>query len=96
VQDPNGPVRLLNELEFINGEVWANVWQTNRIVRIDPATGQVVGEIDLTGLLDPSSLTQPADVLNGIAYDAENGRLFVTGKLWPTLFELEIVPTADN
>ena len=92
VQDQNGPVHLLNELEFINGEVWANVWQTNRIVRIDPTNGQVVGNIDLTGLLDPATLTQPADVLNGIAYDDVNGRLFVTGKLWPTLFEIELVP----
>ncbi|WP_420644858.1 glutaminyl-peptide cyclotransferase [Candidatus Leptofilum sp.] len=92
VQDQNGPVRLLNELEFINGEVWANIWRTNRIVRIDPATGRVVGSIDLTGLLDPATLTQSVDVLNGIAYDDENGRLFVTGKLWPTLFEIEIIP----
>lgn len=96
VQDQNGPVVLLNELEFINGEVWANVWQSNRIVRIDTANGQVVGSIDLTGLLDPSTATQPVDVLNGIAYDAENGRLFVTGKLWPTLFEIELVPQGDN
>lgn len=96
VQDQNGPVRLLNELEFINGELWANIWQTNRIVRIDPTTGQVVGNVDLTGLLDPATLTQPADVLNGIAYDGENGRLFVTGKLWPTLFEIELVPTGNN
>ncbi|MCA9917393.1 MAG: glutaminyl-peptide cyclotransferase [Anaerolineales bacterium] len=96
VQDPNGPVRLLNELEYVNGEVWANIWQTDRIVRIDPATGQVIGNIDLTGLLDPATLTQPANVLNGIAYDEANGRLFVTGKLWPTLFEIELVPTGDN
>lgn len=92
VQDQNGPVQRLNELEYINGEVWANIWQTNRIVRIDPATGQVVGSIDFTGLLDPATLTQPADVLNGIAYDEMNGRLFITGKLWPTLFEIELVP----
>lgn len=96
VQDPNGPVAWLNELEFIEGEVWANIWQSNRIVRIDPATGQVVGSIDLTGLLDPATLTQPVDVLNGIAYDAENGRIFVTGKLWPTLFEIELVPQESN
>ena len=96
VQDQNGPVRLLNELEFIDGEVWANIWQTNRIVRIDPTNGQVVGSIDLTGLLDPATLTQPVDVLNGIAYDEVNGRLFITGKLWPTLFEIEVVPEGSN
>ena len=91
VFDNNGPVVRLNELEYIDGEIFANVWQTNRIVRIDPETGQVVGNIDLTNLLDTTNLTQPVDVLNGIAYDAENGRLFVTGKLWPTLFEIELV-----
>lgn len=92
VQDHNGPVLYLNELEFINGEVWANIWRSNRIVRIDPQTGHVVGSIDLTGLLDPTTLTDSVDVLNGIAYDEENGRLFVTGKLWPTLFEIELIP----
>lgn len=96
VQDQNGPIAWLNELEYINGEVWANIWQTNRIVRIDPATGQVVGSIDLTGLLDPATADQPVDVLNGIAYDGTNGRLFVTGKLWPTLFEIELVPQGNN
>ena len=96
VQDQNGPVPLLNELEYINGEVWANVWLSNRIVRIDPANGQVVGSIDLTGLLDPATITQRVDVLNGIAYDAGNGRLFVTGKFWPTLFEIELLPQENN
>ena len=96
VQDQNGPVVRLNELEYIDGEIWANIWQTNRIVRIDPATGQVIGSIDLTGLLDPATADQPVDVLNGIAYDAENGRLFITGKLWPTLFEIELVPQGNN
>jgi len=96
VQDQNGPVQRLNELEYINGEVWANVWQSNRIVRIDPANGQVVGNIDLTGLLDPATVTQRVDVLNGIAYDEENGRIFVTGKFWPTLFEIELVPQENN
>ncbi|HFQ94654.1 MAG TPA: glutaminyl-peptide cyclotransferase, partial [Anaerolineae bacterium] len=94
VRDENGPVVRLNELEYIDGEIWANVWQTNRIARIDPATGQVTGWIDLNGILDNTTLTQKADVLNGIAYDAENGRIFITGKLWPTLFEIEIVPDA--
>ena len=88
------PIMRLNELEYIDGEVYANIWQTNQIVRINPGTGQVTAWIDLTGILSPDSLTQPVDVLNGIAYDAENGRLFVTGKLWPNLFEIELVETA--
>jgi glutamine cyclotransferase len=91
VRDANGPVVRLNELEYINGEVYANVWQTNHIVRIDPTTGWVSGSIDLTGLLTAEDLTEPVDVLNGIAYDADNDRLFVTGKLWPKLFEIELV-----
>jgi glutamine cyclotransferase len=82
----------LNELEYVQGEIYANVWRTDRIARIDPATGQVVGWIDLTGLLGPEDREQEVDVLNGIAYDAEGDRLFVTGKLWPRLFEIELVP----
>lgn len=92
VFDENGPVVRLNELEYINGEVWANVWQTDRVVRIDPETGRVTGSIDFSGLLEGIPLEQPVDVLNGIAYDEENGRLFVTGKLWPVLFEVEVLP----
>jgi len=68
------------------------VWQTDSIARIDPGTGQVVGWIDLSGLLTPEDKSQPVDVLNGIAYDEENDRLFVTGKLWPKLFEIKLVP----
>ena len=84
------PLDRLNELEFIEGEVWANVWQTNFIVRIDPATGVVTGVIDLTGLL-PDPVANPSDdVLNGIAWDAQNRRLFVTGKNWPKLFEIRL------
>jgi glutamine cyclotransferase len=84
------PLDRLNELEFIEGEVWANVWQTNFIVRIDPATGAVTGVVDLTGIL-PDPVDNPADdVLNGIAWDAENKRLFVTGKNWPKLFEIRL------
>jgi glutaminyl-peptide cyclotransferase len=90
--DSRGPVRWLNELEYVAGEVWANVWNTERIARIDPDTGQVTGWVDLTGLLSEAGRHQPVDVLNGIAYDAVNGRLFVTGKLWPTLFEIELSP----
>ena len=85
------PVRSLNELEYVQGEVLANVWKTNAVLRIDPKTGEVTGVIDLSGLLSPKDLTQPVDVLNGIAYDVENDRLFVTGKLWPRLFEIELV-----
>lgn len=92
VWDGATAVTQLNELEYINGEVWANIWQTDRIARIDPETGQVVGWVDLTGLLDGLELTQAVDVLNGIAYDAAHHRLFVTGKLWPALFEIEVVP----
>ena len=89
--DQGNPVMRLNELEYIDGEIYANIWQTNYIARINPETGQVTAWLDLTGLLSPDSLSQPVDVLNGIAYDAENGRLFVTGKLWPVLFEIELV-----
>lgn len=92
VRDNAGPLNRLNELEYINGEIWANIWMTDQIARIDPVTGMVKGYIDLTGILDASTLTQPVDVLNGIAHDPTSGRLFVTGKLWPALFEITIVP----
>lgn len=81
----------LNELEFIEGEVWANVWGEDFIARIDPATGIVKGVIDLRGLFDRRAIAHQDAVLNGIAYDAKTKRLFVTGKLWPTLFEIELV-----
>ena len=90
VRDENGPVVYLNELEMVEGEIWANVYQTDLIARIDPATGDVLGWIDLSGLLAPGQRDGTEDVLNGIAYDAENGRLFVTGKRWPLLFEIEL------
>lgn len=84
------PLTQLNELEFIDGEVWANIWQSHFIVRIDPATGNVTGVVDLTGIL-PDPVANPADdVLNGIAWDAGNRRLFVTGKNWPKLFEIRL------
>lgn len=85
------PVTMLNELEYINGKIFANIWQTNLIVQIDPTTGVVVGEIDLSGLLNPAEQAT-ADVLNGIAYDAVGDRFFVTGKLWPALFEIDLEP----
>ncbi|MDM8527964.1 glutaminyl-peptide cyclotransferase [Anaerolineales bacterium HSG24] len=91
VHDQHGPVVRLNELEYINGEVYANIWQTNRIARIDPESGYVVGWIELSGLLTlPEGYSQPLDVLNGIAYDPMTDRLFVTGKLWPSLFEIKL------
>ena len=92
VFDDDGPVAKLNELEYIQGEIYANVWQTDRIARIAPDTGRVVGWIDLEGLLTAEDRTEPVDVLNGIAYDADTDRLFVTGKLWPKLFEIELIP----
>ena len=84
------PIVMLNELEYVGGEIYANIWQTNLIARIEPTTGHVVGWIDLSGLLKPEDMQQPVDVLNGIAYDAEADRLFVTGKLWPKLFEIKV------
>lgn len=92
VKDQGSPVADLNELEFVNGEVFANVWHTDRIARINPSTGEVTGWIDLKGLLTPAERTNPEAVLNGIAYDAATKRLFVTGKLWPKLFEIQLVP----
>jgi glutamine cyclotransferase len=91
VTDGEQPVVRLNELEYVNGEVFANVWQTDLVARVDPQTGRVLGWIDLSGLLSPAE-RQGADVLNGIAYDPAGDRLFVTGKLWPKLFEIKLVP----
>jgi len=97
VTDNGQPVANLNELEWVKGEIYANVWMTNRIARIDPATGHVIGWIDLTGLFDVGALPDPGnDVLNGIAYDAAHDRLFVTGKRWPKLFEITLVPRAAH
>lgn len=84
------PVRLLNELEWIDGRIWANVYTTDQIVIINPQTGVVEGVIDLTGLLPREEYTPQTDVLNGIAYDEATGRIFVTGKYWPKLYEIEI------
>ncbi len=92
VRDGGAPVNELNELEWVEGEILANVWQTDRIARISPATGQVAGWIDCSGML-PSVFRSTTDaVLNGIAYDARTKRLFVTGKLWPRLYQIQIVP----
>ena len=90
VTDAAVAVTALNELEFVKGEVWANIWTTDFIARVDPATGGVTGWIDLRGLLPARERAGDA-VLNGIAYDAATDRLFVTGKLWPRLFEIKLI-----
>lgn len=91
VHDATGPVKNVNELECVGGEIYANVWMTDKMARISPADGRVLGWVNLSGLLTEEERKQ-TDVLNGIAYDALGGRLFVTGKLWPKLFEIRIVP----
>lgn len=96
VTDHGKPVEELNELEYIRGEIYANVWMTNKIVRISPVTGRVLGTINLTGLLPAIEVRSQDAVLNGIAYDAAHNRLFVTGKLWPRLFQIEVVPERGN
>jgi glutaminyl-peptide cyclotransferase len=88
VTDGGRPVDQLNELEWVRGEVWANVWHSNHIMRIDPATGALVGRLDLSALVPP--IADNEAVLNGIAYDEAGDRLFVTGKLWPRLFEISV------
>jgi glutamine cyclotransferase len=86
------PVERLNELEWIKGEIFANVWQTDEVVRIDPSNGVVRGIVDFSGLLPLDERRPDTDVLNGIAYDAAGGRLFVTGKRWPEIFEVRLIP----
>ncbi|MDM8517055.1 glutaminyl-peptide cyclotransferase [Desulfobacterales bacterium HSG16] len=90
VFDHRGPVTQLNELEYIKGEIYANVWNTDYIVRINPQTGRVIARIDMAGLLGSKDSGLPVDVLNGIAYDEYRDRIFVTGKLWPKLFEIAV------
>ena len=87
----NIPVTRINELEYIQGEIYANIWQTELIARINPLTGRVVGWIDLRGILSLEDDSETVDVLNGIAHDSKNNRLFVTGKFWPKLFEIELM-----
>jgi glutaminyl-peptide cyclotransferase len=96
VTDHGKPVTQLNELEFIHGEIYANIWHSDRIARISPTTGKVLGFIDLTGILPASERSSPEAVLNGIAYDATHDRLFVTGKLWPSLFEIKVIPESSK
>jgi glutaminyl-peptide cyclotransferase len=84
------PVEMLNELEWIRGEIWANVWQTDLIVQIDPSSGVVTGVLDMTGLYPAERRPDRDDVLNGIAYDASTDRIFITGKRWPNLYEIRV------
>jgi glutamine cyclotransferase len=92
VSDHGAPVKELNELEYIHGEIYANVWTTNKVARISPMTGKVLGWIDLAGILPQMFIRRRGEVLNGIAYDAAGKRLLVTGKLWPRLYEIRVVP----
>jgi glutamine cyclotransferase len=92
VREGISPIAHLNELEYVRGEIYANVWPSDRVARISPHTGQVIGWIELHGLLSKDDSTTPESVLNGIAYDAQKDRLFVTGKLWPKLFEIKVIP----
>ena len=91
VLDGSTAVTEINELEYVHGEIYANIWHADRIARIDPQTGRVVGWINLAGLLSPGEVQDEEAVLNGIAYDEASGRLFVTGKLWPKLFEIRVI-----
>ncbi len=92
VTDAGTPVSALNELEVVDGEIWANVWGSERIARIDPDSGRLTSWVDLSGLRPEPAPGKPIDVLNGIAWDAGDERLFVTGKLWPWLYQIEILP----
>jgi glutamine cyclotransferase len=91
VTDAGKKIYLLNELEWVKGEIYANVWHTDRIARISPADGHVIGWIDLAGILPENQRKDGEAVLNGIAYDAQHDRLFVTGKEWPAIFEIKVV-----
>ncbi|MGH7995395.1 MAG: glutaminyl-peptide cyclotransferase [Opitutaceae bacterium] len=86
------PLERLNELEYVRGQIYANIWESSFVARIDPATGRLLGLIDLFGLLQPADRDSHTDVLNGIAFDPASGRLFVTGKDWPKLFEIRLKP----
>ncbi|HEV7681869.1 MAG TPA: glutaminyl-peptide cyclotransferase [Pyrinomonadaceae bacterium] len=90
VLDGKTAVAEINELEYVQGEIYANIWHADRIARIDPNTGKVVGWINLAGLLKPGEVQDEEAVLNGIAYDEASGRLFITGKLWPRIFEIRL------
>jgi glutaminyl-peptide cyclotransferase len=90
VRDAGRPIPNLNELEWVEGEIWANVWMTDRIARISPATGEVSAWIDLSSLYPAAQRVPPADVMNGIAYDGATRRIYVTGKKWPRLYQIRV------
>jgi glutamine cyclotransferase len=90
VQDNGREINQLNELEYIKGEIYANIWYSDRVARIDPQSGRVTAWVNLSGLLSPEDNVRPDAVLNGIAHDPTSDRLFVTGKLWPKLFEIRL------
>jgi len=97
VTDDGRLIDQLNELEWIDGEIWANVWQTTLIARIDPLSGDVTGWINLAGMLEGSGVPlDGADVMNGIAHDKDNDRLLVTGKFWPRIFEIRLKRSRDR
>jgi glutamine cyclotransferase len=91
VYDNEKKIDSLNELEYINGEIWANIWLTDLIAQIDPISGKVLAYVDLKGILPESERNADTDVLNGIAYDKSGDRIFVTGKKWPKLYEIKII-----
>jgi glutamine cyclotransferase len=93
VRDGKKEIVNLNELEYVKGEIYANVWHEDRIARVSPVDGHVIGWIDLSGLLPDTEKIDDESVLNGIAYDAQHDRLFVTGKQWPAIFEIKMVAT---
>ena len=93
MESENGSVTELNELEYLNGSVYANIWRGERIAVVNPQTGQVTAWIDLTGIQDLKN-QDPNNVLNGVAYDANGDRLFVTGKMWSHIFEIKLIPSA--
>ncbi len=96
VEDKGLPLTQINELEYVNGELFANVYQSDWVVRIDPGSGEVLQWIDFAGLLPPEQRTSTTDVLNGIAFDETTGHLLLTGKLWPTLFEIRLRSTVGE
>ncbi len=91
VHHQQAPLKHINELEYIKGKIYANIWQTDQIAIIDPQSGKIIAWLDLSGILNPEDINQAIDVLNGIAYESESDMLFVTGKLWPKIFQIKII-----